>query len=555
MTALLTVLGVIATIVFIVCVIDIFDRIKLKKDVRKNWGKPARRTRKDGEKTLKEAWEKAKSYRKYDSEVDDLTWYDLDFFEFFQKINNTKSSIGSEALYQRLRNFNFSEREHKRQEKLIQFFAENSVAREAIQYQFARLGKKDHNFVESYLSETKSQKLPHLGLYIFCACLPFVAMLSRVVLPLEFAVLLILASLVFNICYYQFKKVALEVELNSMAYLVQTVSIARKISKIQTPFQTELQQNLTTIRSISKFGFSFRVKSESEMEILVDYLNAIIMLPFISYHLVLSKIIHHDKEAQAVWHLLGELEVALAVLNLRLSSNVAICQPTFTENFQVLAENVAHPLLTNPVANPVNWRKNTLITGSNASGKSTYVKAIAINCILANTINLAFASHISLPRATVLTSMAIEDDIFAGDSYFVAEIKSVKRVLDLVASAQPCLCFVDEILKGTNTIERISASSGIIEWLSKHKQTLAFVATHDIELTEILSENCENVHFEEQVTKENGVTFDYSLRQGPATTRNAIELLQVLQYPKEIVLEAKVMAKFFDENRKWQVLK
>lgn len=547
-------LGFIAAFSLLAWLVEIIGNFKLKKEVRQSWGKPAKRLRQDSEKSLKESWEMAKSYRHYDSEVDALTWYDLDLWEVFRKINSTRSSIGSEALYQRLRNFNFSSSESKRQETLIQFFSENPTVREAIQYAFARLGKKDHNFVESYLSESKSQKLPHLSLYIFCGSLPIVLLFSLLIVPVEIGVLLLIGSLVFNICYYQFKKMALETELTSMSYLVQAITVANRISKISTPFQADFQKNLQPIRTISKFGFSFRIKTGSELEIIFDYMNAIVMLPFISYHLVLSKIIHHEAAAKAVWQLLGELEVALAVLNLRLASDAETCQPEFTENFQVFAENVNHPLLANSVANDLNWRKNTLVTGSNASGKSTYVKAVAINCILANTINTTFASKFSLPRANVLTSMAIEDDIFAGDSYFVAEIKSVKRVLNLVDNKQPCLCFIDEILKGTNTIERISASSSIVEWLSKHKQTLAFVATHDIELTEILSEICDNVHFEEQVTKENGVTFDYKLHLGPATTRNAIELLQVLQYPKAIVADAKNMAENFDRDRKWQML-
>lgn len=203
--------------------------------------------------------------------------------------------------------------------------------------------------------------------------------------------------------------------------------------------------------------------------------------------------------------------------------------------------------------NEVNWTKNTLVTGSNASGKSTYVKSVAISCILSATIHTALATKFQLPFAHILTSMAVEDDIFEGDSYFVAEIKSVKRVLDLAETRVPCLCFIDEILKGTNTIERIAASSSMVHWLADYP-SLAFVATHDIELTEILKESCDNVHFQEQVTKEQGVSFDYRLRQGPSTTRNAIQLLQVLNYPQRIVAQAKKEADYFDEYRTWQTV-
>ena len=121
-----------------------------------------------------------------------------------------------------------------------------------------------------------------------------------------------------------------------------------------------------------------------------------------------------------------------------------------------------------------------------------------------------------------------------------------------MASKERCYCFIDEILKGTNTIERIASSAAVVNWLSDYP-SLAFVATHDIELTEILKNECENVHFEEQVTPEKGISFDFQLKAGPAITRNAIALLKVLDYPDKLVKNAKEEATFFDHNRTWRV--
>jgi DNA mismatch repair ATPase MutS len=488
----------------------------------------------------------------FDSEVDDLTWYDLDFFEIFKIINATSSSIGSEALYQRLRNYNFAENDAKRIEQLIYFFDKNPKNRERIQYLFARLGKKDNNFVENYLTESKSQKLPHLWLYTFCGILPIALLILLLILPSGLVISLLIASIGFNILYYFLKKTGLDIELDSMRYLVQSIAAANEIVKISTPFQEELEENLKKVSIIAKFGFSFRIRTGSEAEMIADYVNALFMLPFISYNIVISKLIQREQEVKKVWYLLGEMEPALAILNFRLIMPTTSL-PVFTEKVEVHAKGVYHPLLSDPVPNDVDWVKNTLVTGSNASGKSTYVKAVAINSILSNTIHTALATEFSLPRTHVLSSMAIEDNLFEGDSYFVAEIKSIKRMLNLVRTETPCLCFVDEILKGTNTIERISASSSIVHWLNQFS-TLAFIATHDIELTEILSNSCENIHFEEQVTKENGITFNYKLLQGPSTTRNAIQLLQVMDYPNQIVTEAKELAHSFDVTRRWKVL-
>ncbi|WP_086314176.1 hypothetical protein A5821_001769 [Enterococcus sp. 7F3_DIV0205] len=553
MEAQLIVLGFVGLIILIIIVMEIYNRLKLKAMVKSKWGAFPSARFFDKEESLKEAWRKAKKYRSYDSEIDDITWYDLDGFILFERINGTYSSVGAEALYQRLRNFNFSEKSHDRLETLIDYYKQNPTIREEIQFQFACLGKQDHNHVESYLSETRNQELPNTTFYLFCGLLPIAALLFVLVFPMTLSVLVLLGSILFNVIYYQIKKEKLQRELICMGYLVQTVVCAKKLEKIKTPFQEELTKNLKPLASMTKFGISFRMKSNSEAEMMFDYLAMIFMLPFISYNFVLKKLTNYEVQAKEMWRLLGELEVAAAVLNFR-TVMPDTSQPIFSEEIVVTGTEVYHPLLATPVPNEVNWTKNTLVTGSNASGKSTYVKSVAISCILSATIHTALATKFQLPFGHILTSMAVEDDIFEGDSYFVAETKSVKRVLDLAETKVPCLCFIDEILKGTNTIERISASSSMIHWLGKYP-SLAFVATHDIELTEILKESCDNVHFEEQVTKEQGVTFDYLLKQGPATTRNAIQLLHVLNYPESVVELAKREASYFDEHRTWQTLK
>lgn len=552
MNAQWIVLGFVGLIILIISVMEIYNRLKLRAMVKSKWGTFPNTRFFDKEESLRDAWYTAKKYRKYDSEVDEITWYDLDGFTLFERINATYSSVGSEALYQRLRNFNFSEDSHDRLETLIEYYEQNPQIREAIQFQFACLGKQDKNNVESYLSETRNQVLPNTKLYLFCGSLPIAAVALLLLFPNTVSIVLLLGSILFNVIYYQIKKEKLQRELICMGYLVQTVVCAKKLAKVKTPFQEELANNLKPLASMTKFGISFRMKSNSEAEMMFDYFAMIFMLPFISYNFVLEKLTNYETQAKEMWRLLGELEVAAAVLNFR-KVMPDTSQPVFSKGIQVKGEEVYHPLLASPVPNEVNWTKNTLVTGSNASGKSTYVKSVAISCILSATIHTALATKFQLPFAHILTSMAVEDDIFEGDSYFVAEIKSVKRVLDLAETRVPCLCFIDEILKGTNTIERIAASSSMVHWLADYP-SLAFVATHDIELTEILKESCDNVHFQEQVTKEQGVSFDYRLRQGPSTTRNAIQLLQVLNYPQRIVAQAKKEADYFDEYRTWQTV-
>lgn len=541
-------IGIVLSVGAFFVILDLFSKTKLRQLVRSQWGKIPRQTRLDKEESLKAAWQIEKQFHDWDSEIDDLTWYDLDMQAIFELINGTYSSIGSEALYQRLRNFHFNQTDDL--EELIQFYQENPEIREKIQFHFAGLGKHDNNFTKQYIANGKKEKLGNLGLYVLLGLLPLISLILLVVIG-PIGIFLLLGSILFNVIFYMTKKAKLETELESMRYLVQSISLANKLATIPTPRQAEIRENSIPLKSIAKWGFSFRVKSNSEADMLFEYLNLAFMIPFIAYNFVITRLSKYSQEAINLWSVLGEMEVAAAVLNFRTYFPVS-CQPEFAEG-GIKAEDIYHPLVEYSVVNPVDWQRNTLVTGSNASGKSTYVKSIAISAILSQTINTAIAEQFTMQPGHVLTSMAVEDDILAGDSYFVAEIKSIKRLLSQVKKGARCYCFIDEILKGTNTIERIAASSSVVTWLADYP-SLSFVATHDIELTEMLKKQCDNVHFEETVTEDRGITFDYVLKQGPSVTRNAIALLKVMDYPEKIVDQAQKEARYFDEQRTWPIV-
>ncbi|MGD1822847.1 MAG: MutS-related protein, partial [Pleomorphochaeta sp.] len=134
--------------------------------------------------------------------------------------------------------------------------------------------------------------------------------------------------------------------------------------------------------------------------------------------------------------------------------------------------------------------------------------------------------------------MALRDNIEIGESYFMAEIRSLRRIMD-ECKKQRCVCFIDEILRGTNTPERIAASTAVLRVLHKTK-SMCLVASHDIELTEILDEIYDNYHFSEHFEKEE-VVFDYLLKKGPSKSRNAIRLLEYMGFDEQVVIDARAM--------------
>jgi len=253
-------------------------------------------------------------------------------------------------------------------------------------------------------------------------------------------------------------------------------------------------------------------------------------------------IIKHNNDFYSLYKAIGEIDLVLCLLSFRKSLPL-FSVPEFHKQNTIEFEELFHPLIPSPVKNNGALTNDILITGSNASGKSTFIKALAINGILAQTIYSSTAKKFKTRFSMIATSMAMRDDVSAGDSYFIVEVKSLKRILDLVQK-YPCTCYIDEILRGTNTIERIASSASALEYL--HLQDcLCVVASHDIELTNILSDKYDNYHFCEQITDDK-ITFDYKIKQGVSETRNAIKLLKLMGYNSEIVKKAEELSSEHD---------
>ena len=176
----------------------------------------------------------------------------------------------------------------------------------------------------------------------------------------------------------------------------------------------------------------------------------------------------------------------------------------------------------------------------------------AMNALFAQTLNTVFARSYKAPFYRIYTSMMLTDSIETNESYYMVEIRSIKRIMDAAKGDIPVLCFVDEVLRGTNTVERIAASSQILKSLADSR-VMAFAATHDIELTGMLQDFFDNYHFEEEII-DNNIHFSYVLLKGKATTRNAIRLLGIMGYEESVIESAEKTAESFMREGTWPVL-
>ncbi|SDM70027.1 MutS-related protein [Lachnospira pectinoschiza] len=530
-------------------------RIKLHKRLKKAYGKRANK------KTSLDELEQITHFYKNRARgecVDDISWNDLDMDRVFHTLNNTNSSIGQEYLYKMIRETDKSEEELKKIDDYANSFDEDEDSRFKIQKIFAFIGYAKHMAVSDYVDmivelKPKSNIANYLSPILLIASLVVLLAINP-----SIGILLVIVAMIFCVVTYYRFKADVERYFVCINQIVKMIKASKDIVNLDLDF---LADSNARLKELSK-AFS-KIYNNSAMletgnvtgsisEIIMDYLRMLTHIDLIKFNNMVKLLNNKEQEIYELMDVLGFIESTIAIASFR-KSLPYYSVPQFVEgDISINLEEAYHPLIENPVVNSISENGNVLLTGSNASGKSTFLKTVAINAILSQTINTSLSKSYKAPKFRIYSSMALRDDLEANNSYYIVEIKSIKRIFDsLDDNKKPLLIFIDEVLKGTNTVERVAASTQILSSLGKSK-AFVFAATHDVELTTLLEKEYENYHFRENVTDDE-VLFDYKLHKGPATTRNAIKLLSVLGFDKEIVDKSNERAAYFLENASWKV--
>ena len=500
-------------------------------------------------------------------EIDDITWNDLNMDEVFKRMNYTWSAAGEEYLYYVLRIPCMDESKLQHREEMISFFREHPDERVACQCVFRRLGGTGKFSIYAYLGYL-DQLGERSNSSHYLAFILLLASIGMMFANLPVGLLLLVCILIYNNITYFRVKSEIDPYIVSFAYIFRLLDAAKGIRLQKSEiFQGEMEQLKKSSAAMGSFKRgSMLIMSQGRMsgsgnplDMLLDFFRMGFHLDLIKFNQMLSQIRKHIKEVDEMISTLGKIEAMIAVGAYR-ESLKTYCIPEFVPKPCIRVQKLYHPLLEEPVTNDMETEESVLITGSNASGKSTFLKTVAINSILAQTIHTALAERYLGAMFRIASSMSLRDDVQGGESYYMVEIKSLKRILDLLsqenpeesAGKAPVLCFVDEVLRGTNTVERIAASTQILRSMAR-KNCMCFAATHDIELTHLLEKDYHNYHFSETI-EENDISFTYKIMEGRATTRNAIRLLGIMGYDDEIIEEAENMAGDFLSSGVWHRL-
>ncbi|MGI6106350.1 MAG: MutS-related protein [Lachnospiraceae bacterium] len=565
----------------IVAAVLVYRAVTRKSRLRKrylgeivtSWGSLPQREYKPGElDMIARYYENTKGSR---YTIDDITWNDLDLDLVYSQINNCRSSCGDDVLYRMLRQPLLTGSELKKRRDIIEYFRKEEKIRVDYQLALSQIGFTKKYAMIDYV-KTISSVVPESNVGNYLQLLLYPACIILTVIQPATGIVALIAALIYNIYTYFKTKSTIEPYFVTVGAIAHLVSCTQDILKLNpgaeelAASQQRMKEAVKTLSAVSrgsKFLGTSTAAGTSMGSAVGDYVNMFLRLDLIKFNRLIALMQKHKAEILTLMEETGTLDACISMASYE-EMLPFCCEADLAEagtgsrspdagkkggDFRHLhAENMYHVLLKEPVANSINTDKPVLLTGSNASGKSTFLKTVAISQILAQVIGIAPAKEYHSGFYRIYTSMALKDNLQEGESYFIVEIKSLKRIMDACAEeGAPVMCFIDEVLRGTNTVERIAASSRILQKLSQDG-VFCFAATHDVELTQMLEGYYANYHFTEEV-KDDDVIFNYRLYEGCATTRNAIKLLGILGYDPSVIQAADETAKRFLEKGEWSL--
>ncbi|MFD3157189.1 MutS family DNA mismatch repair protein [Haloimpatiens sp. FM7330] len=241
---------------------------------------------------------------------------------------------------------------------------------------------------------------------------------------------------------------------------------------------------------------------------------------------------HYGNSIRKWLEIIGEIE-SISSLSVLMQLNPSWTFPVFAkEDLVIDTEEVGHPLINaeKRVCNNVDMTNNILIiTGSNMSGKTTFLRTIGINLVLAYAGAPVCAKRFKCSIMDIFTSMRISDDLNEGLSTFYFELLRIKNIIDYLPKKQPTIFLIDEIFRGTNSKDRIIGAKSVLKNLNK-SWVFGLISTHDFELCDLEhadEKRIKNYHFTESYLN-NKIQFDYKLRKGRSDTTNAKYLMKMI---------------------------
>jgi len=490
---------------------------------------------------------------------------DLDVENVFAYIDRTSSKPGQQYLYQKLYSPQIDEGYFTDLEQSITQLTGNQQMRELTQLKLSELNSNDAYYLPELFSKThRSIFNKAITFYIRIAPLLIIVLVTTLFyIPNQYCLLLLMALLIANVIIHYSNKTKMLSYTHSLPQLLVLNNVAQWLAgKNLLPKRDDINQSLVNIARLKKsLGFiNIQNKVTNDPSdiayLLSEWLKMFLLIEPLFFIFSISRVNKYIGDIKVLYECVAGVDMAISIQSVR-DGLPYYCKPQFLNGCEnIIIKDLYHPLIADCVPNSIqiNNSQGILITGSNMSGKTTFIRAIAVNALLAQTINTSFSAAYQAPPLKIFTSINMSDDMGGHKSYFQAEATSIRNIITESEVHKPVvsLVIIDEIFRGTNTIERIAAAKAVLSYLVENKN-FVLVSTHDLELAELLGSDFKVFSFEE-IIGDNRLVFDYKLKEGLLKNKNGIAVLQGLGFPPAIIEEASVISNQLRAKYNLQIL-
>lgn len=476
--------------------------------------------------------------------VDDQTWNDLDMNSIFRKVDTTMTSVGQQYLYRKLRLLENPNGSLERDYQVAALLQNDRDTREELQLSLLTIKQGDAKSV----TKTLFGNFPVFSLSKLALLSWSAFSLATIIIALAYGgsfVFLIFPVVIANFSLSRYFERISDGATYVLYYLYNLVSVSARITRLKIslhiPACELLKENRNSIGRVRKVLKLVSMSQNHESMIVNNamyLLNLIFPYDLIVYSFSMKFILQETDVMKICFCSIGSIDTSIATASY-INRNSQLCNPELTDLQSIDLQDAYHPLVQNYVSNSFSTTgSSALITGSNMAGKTTFIKTIGVNLIFARTLWICHASRAQLPVIDVYSSIKTEDGLETGKSFYFLELERLNIFLKLTGEGGGCLFLIDEIYRGTNTVERIAGAAAVLQELAIN--SLVFVTTHDIELVTYLGDQYAMWYFEETGSKTQ--PFDYKLKSGVCKTRNALKLMANMGYPEHITMRAKSIA-------------
>ena len=519
--------------------------MKEKENVMIAWGKP---------KALRIDIDLIAQYTNYKSsdeifKLNEKTLVDLDFYSFYKFVDRTSSSVGQQCLYHKLISQSDSKEKLEKQEQSVKFYNSNLDKKLNSQLALKKLANPNDYYFPYLIFSALPERMYNYWIILFLQ----VAMVLSVVLcfkyPIFFLSIILLFTVNISLHYLHKNRIGnFTVYFSRLTNLSNTLRKILPISNVSEHKQSNLQSDIKHIDKITSQVLFLKTDNLQNSEFgsvfwfVFEIFKIITLSEITVFNKLVDKIRVSRPQIENVCTAIGEIDIAISICSLR-DGLPYYSIPTFEKQSKELeVKALYHPLVTDCIANDIALQdKSLLLTGSNMAGKSTFIKAVNLNALSSQVLNTSFTNYYKAPIWKLMTSMNIKDQLEEDSSYYMEEVNSIGQLITCSEESDKRYLFtIDEIFKGTNTIERISTAKAILQYLNKSEH-LVLVSTHDIELTKLLQEGFDLYFFQESITDKT-LSFDYKIKKGTLEKSNAISILEIVGYPRVITEEARALA-------------